>query len=639
MNFLAPAAFALALLLPVIVAMYLLKVRRQRQTISSVYLWQRMVRDVEANAPWQRLRRNLLLILQLIATALLVLALTRPFTWTEGIGGQTAVLVVDISAGMAAADGSPTRLDDAKARLRLLIDGLPADATTTLITAGEEVRIAVASSRDRRQLHDAVNALQPGTGGSRLDAALELASAVAARQPGAEIVVYSDFAGIANADLLLDRTDAAIRFVTLGTRALNQSVSAVTLQRAPDGASLIAFVQVTNFSPDPVQRRLVLSQMQTESPTAGDALAAFDLDLPPLGERVVVVEDLPPTLPAVVAALAGDDLLAIDDRAWAVAPSAAAVEVTLVTTGNRFLETALALQPGLALTTVRPADYRPTAATLTVIDGSLPVTLTLPAGNLLFIGPVRSSELFSVTGELEQPEPLAVDRSDPLLDNVNLGEVSILRAASLVTPAWARPLVVDVANPTSPLLFAGELDDRRIAVIAFDLRRSDLPLQVAFPILLNNLTSWLAASSAQTPLALAPGEPLTFAPPLTVDAVNIVRPDGASVRLLPEQGRVQFADTADLGLYQITWDGVTQARFAVNLAATQESNIAPQSLTAAAGDNGQASPLLQAARREWWRLPAFVALIVLVAEWIAYQRGAVGRILNVLRRERVIRNA
>ena len=199
--------------------------------------------------------------------------------------------------------------------------------------------------------------------------------------------------------------------------------------------------------------------------------------------------------------------------------------------------------------------------------------------------------------------------------------------------------MVDVANPTSPLLFAGELDDRRIAVIAFDLRRSDLPLQVAFPILLNNLTSWLAASSAQTPLALAPGEPLTFAPPLTVDAVNIVRPDGASVRLLPEQGRVQFADTADLGLYQITWDGVTQARFAVNLAATQESNIAPQSLTAAAGDNGQASPLLQAARREWWRLPAFVALIVLVAEWGAYQRGAMGRILNVLRRERVIRNA
>ncbi|MCB0116824.1 MAG: VWA domain-containing protein, partial [Caldilineaceae bacterium] len=581
-------------------------------------LWQRMVRDVEANAPWQRLRRNLLLILQLIATALLVLALTRPFTWTEGIGGQTAVLVVDTSASMAAADGSPTRLDDAKTQLRMLIDGLPATATATLITAGEDVRIAVSSSRDRRQLHDAVNALRVGAGGSRLDAALELASAVAARQPDAEIVVYSDFAGIDDAGFLLDRIDdAAVRFVTLGARTWNQSVTALALQRAPDAASLIAFVQVTNFREDPVQRRLVLS------PAQGDALAAYDLDLPAQGERVVVVEDLPPTLPAVVASLSGEDLLPVDDRAWAVAPTAAAVDVTLVTPGNRFLETALALQPGLSLTTVRPADYRPVEADLTIIDGSLPVTMPLPAGNLLIVGPVRSSELFSVTGELDQPDPLAVDRSDPLLANVNLGEISILRSASIVTPAWARPLVVDAADSTSPLLFAGELGDRRVAVLTFDLRRSDLPLQVAFPILLSNLTGWLAASSAQTPTALDPGQPLAFAPPLTVDAVNIVRPDGVSVRVLPEQGRVQFADTDALGLYQITWGGVTQAQFAVNLAAAQESNIAPQSLTASTAEAGQALPLLQAARREWWRPLAFVALTVLVAEWIAYQRGAV----------------
>ncbi len=629
MSFLAPAAFALALLIPVIVAMYLLKVRRTRQTISSVYLWQRMVRDVEATAPWQRLRRNLLLILQLIATVLLVLALARPFTWTDGIGGQTAVLVVDTSASMAAADGSPTRLDDARAQLHTLIDGLPANATATLISAGDEVRIAVASSRDRRQLHDAVNALQPGSGGSRLEGALELASAVAARQPGAEIVVYSDYAGIDNAEFLPDRVDgAAVRFITVGTRTLNQSVSALTLQRSPDGSSLSAFVQVSNFSPEPAQRRLVVSQMQDESASEGDALAAFDLDLPPLGERVVVVDDLPPSLSAVAAFLSGDDLLSIDDRAWAVAPRDAVVDVTLVTPGNRFLETALGLQPGLALTVVRFDDYRPGDDALTIIDGSLPVTATLPAGNLLIIGPVRSSDLFSVTGALEQPVPLAVDRGDPLLANVNLGEVSVLRSASIVTPAWARPLVVDEMNPTSPLLFAGELDERRVAVISFDLRRSDLPLQVAFPILLSNLMSWLSASSAQTPLTLAPGEPLIFAPPLNVTAVNIVRPDGAAVRLLPEQGRVQFAETDAPGLYQIVWDGVVQARFAVNLAVSQESNIAPQILTAFAGDGGEGSPLLQAARREWWRLLAFAALAALVMEWIAYQRGAVTRLLN-----------
>jgi hypothetical protein len=66
MNFLAPAAFLLAALLPIIVLFYLLRLRRTEQVVSSVYLWRKMVRDVEANAPWQRLRRNLLLLLQLL---------------------------------------------------------------------------------------------------------------------------------------------------------------------------------------------------------------------------------------------------------------------------------------------------------------------------------------------------------------------------------------------------------------------------------------------------------------------------------------------------------------------------------------------------------------------------------------------
>ena len=84
MGFLTPAALALAALLPVIVAMYLLRLRRTERVVSSTYLWQRLVRDVEANAPWQRLRRNLLLILQLAFLAALILALARPFLWGEG---------------------------------------------------------------------------------------------------------------------------------------------------------------------------------------------------------------------------------------------------------------------------------------------------------------------------------------------------------------------------------------------------------------------------------------------------------------------------------------------------------------------------------------------------------------------------
>ena len=61
MSFLSPLALLGLLFLPVVVAMYLLKLRRDEQVVPSTLLWKRLLTDVEANAPWQKLRRSLLL--------------------------------------------------------------------------------------------------------------------------------------------------------------------------------------------------------------------------------------------------------------------------------------------------------------------------------------------------------------------------------------------------------------------------------------------------------------------------------------------------------------------------------------------------------------------------------------------------
>ncbi|MEZ4658872.1 MAG: VWA domain-containing protein [Caldilineaceae bacterium] len=235
MNFLSPVAFTLALLLPLIVAMYLLRLQRTEQIVSSTFLWRRMVRDVEANAPWQKLRRNLLLLLQLLFLALLILALTRPFTWTDKPAGRTAVLVVDVSASMAAQDATSanpttTRLNAAKTQMRQWIDGLPADAAVTLIAAAQRPQIVAAASQDRRQLYAALDALQPTLGGSDLPAALELASAVAARRPDAVIGLFSDFAGV---ETLTPTNGASAQFFPLGASDNNQAISALTLRPRP----------------------------------------------------------------------------------------------------------------------------------------------------------------------------------------------------------------------------------------------------------------------------------------------------------------------------------------------------------------------------------------------------------------------
>ena len=65
-------------------------------------------------------------------------------------------------------------------------------------------------------------------------------------------------------------------------------------------------------------------------------------------------------------------------------------------------------------------------------------------------------------------------------------------ATRLALPAWARTVVPPAARPSSTPGSAGAA----AAVLAFEPRRSDLPLQVAFPILVTNLVGELVGASA-----------------------------------------------------------------------------------------------------------------------------------------------
>jgi hypothetical protein len=259
-----------------------------------------------------------------------------------------------------------------------------------------------------------------------------------------------------------------------------------------------------------------------------------------------------------------------------------------------------------------------------------------------------------VTGQVEQPALRAVsggtsgDTGDPLLAHVDVTDVGVQQAVRVSLPAWARPVIVgDVggggAAPRSvPLLWAGEADGRRIVVLAFDLRRSDLALQVAFPLLLANLTGWLApAGGGDLPDQVLPGAAVSLSLPPGVQAVRVTRPDGSQASVEARGRQAILADTGMLGIHHVAWDGGGQAWFAVNLFAPSESDLEPAgSLTLIAGEGeagGAASTAGEArsARREWWRLLAGVALSVLIAEWLVYYRATLvrlwGRVLALVR--------
>jgi Ca-activated chloride channel family protein len=637
MGFLAPAAIGLAALIPIIIAMYLLKLRRTEQVVSSVYLWRRMVRDVEANAPWQRLRRNLLLLLQILFLAALILALARPFRWVPGARARAAILILDTSASMAATDLTPNRLEAAKARIAQMVDDMPDDARVTLITAGQEAQVLVSSSQDRRQIKLAIDEIQVSNAGSDLTAALELASAVTARQPDTDIVVLSDGRVTLPERLSLS---GHVRYLPMGLSGDNQAISSLSLEQARGITGTTAFAQITNYSQATAQRRLTFY-------ADGQLVDAYDLEIASGDQRAVVAEGLPAGTQVLEAQLTGQDSLPLDDRAWAVRPDVQPAAVTLISDGNLFLETGLALLPNVEVTSLRPQDFEQgeevgSVEDLTILDAYVPLTTTLPAGNLLFIAPPRGTSYFTVTGTLDVPMLRAVDPEDPLLAYVDVSEANVLQAARMPLPAWARPIIVgDSSGDTAPLLFAGEVDGRRVAVLAFDLHSSDLPLQVAFPVLLANLTGWLApGGGGELPGQVSPGAPVSLSLPPEVESATLTRPDGSTIQLAPKGGGAVFADTGQLGVYRLAWqlpqgtnDEPVERRFAVNLFSPQESDVRPaDELALVGGETASQSQAAQQTRREWWRPLALMALILLVAEWLVYQRAALFRLWGQARR-------
>jgi len=200
-------------------------------------------------------------------------------------------------------------------------------------------------------------------------------------------------------------------------------------------------------------------------------------------------------------------------------------------------------------------------------------------------------------------------------------------------PEWAEPVVAgDAGLESTPVIFRGKPDGRRVVVIAFDLRHS-ICRSTFLPILWNNLVNWLTtenrSSSGIPDPACAGGEPHHSTCPEGVTRAVVTRPDGSAVTLQSDAGDpaisgVAFGGTEQLGLYTVRWGENGYAAFAVNLFSPQESDLVPlETLSGIESSTGSAG-VQQQARREWWRLLVLAGLGVLVAEMADLQPGWAG---------------
>src|SRR6185369_9377585 len=192
MSFLSPLALALAGLSVPLLLLYFLKVRRREMPVSSLLLWDPALRDREASTFFQRLQRDPLLILQILALLALSLALAKPVATVMGEGSRKVVVVLDTSASMKARDVSPTRFDAARGEAVQLVRRLREGAEVMVLEAGVQPTVTAAMSRDRDRAVAAIRSARPRDLPTRLIEAVRTARALVGADPRAEIHVFTD---------------------------------------------------------------------------------------------------------------------------------------------------------------------------------------------------------------------------------------------------------------------------------------------------------------------------------------------------------------------------------------------------------------------------------------------------------------
>jgi len=626
----------LGLLLPLLL-LYVLKIRRQRVTVASTWLWQAAARDMLAKSPWQRLRKRLLLLVEALALLSLGVALARPLSSGARLDSEHVALVVDASASMLAETSGATRMALAKSAAERVLSGLPPGADVLLIEAGNEPRVVGPADRDLSRIRARLRGLAPLGVEGHLDRAVALASEQLAQRAGSRrIVVISDDGGL-SAPLPMTRVPVSV--VKVGTRADNTAIVRVDVGRSEGSGRdrVEAFVEVQSFTQG--ARDVYVTLKPRNSPTV---LASRKLRLEP-GQKAPVVLGFDATSgdtgTGLVIDISPHDALPLDDTAYGkVPPSRKLTTILTPPHANPWFERALLADPDLELLGVPLAELGSSGISddaLLVVSGACPAEL--PGSDFVVLNPPAGACHGAIVGSaLDAPTVTSWERTDPRLRFITLDGISIAKARavdppspqSLLVRAREGALIVDISE-------AG----RTGTLVGFDVGESNWPLRASFVLFVRNLTE-LSRAHRQSHV-LGPsrtGAPLRVRVPSALSEVTLTDPNGTEHPLEARGGIAIVPHPDQPGFYLVSYQGPHpgSALAVVNLTSAAESDLrpSPPGSAAAIGEvRGTNSPVAEAAGDLSFVL-ATLALLAIVVEVVWLTRAKSSAIAGSIRPRR-----
>ena len=509
MTWLTPVlgGIAAGIAIPALIILYFLKLRRRDLEISTTLLWKRAIEDLQANAPFQKLRRNLLLLLQLLVLAAALLAIAQPQIQGTQVSGGKHVILIDNSASSQTLDetddaGRPiTRLERAKLEAIALVESLQEPgffskrADEAMVLAfNTEPNILQHFSSDKRALKAAIESIRSTDRPSRLVPAVKLIGEYAPRdlfteeQPDGQFATYErprkriGTIHIYTDGQLPDAADAQfgplddVVYEALGDDA-TENVGITSLRAGRDfndPTQLAICVGLSSNAPRQTtfDLELIIDGSVTEIKTVTMPPAEpgpVDPDAPgpprlrPSTGGVIFELDQPRGVVAAVRVRAADgsppDSFSVDDRAWLVIPPAKQLAVAVVTTGNLFIADAIAGFPFSRLDTLSPSQYERVIDEgkvgdydVVILDGYLPdagddAPIGLPPGRFLIFNAVpQSHETMIDAGTLDEIGVI-IDwkHNHPALRGLSLSSLYIFKSRAVTLPEDSTATVLAYA--------------------------------------------------------------------------------------------------------------------------------------------------------------------------------------------------
>lgn len=610
------AWFFLALI-PLII-LYFLKLRRPKMEVPSLALWQSVVNDQRVNSPFQKFRRNLLLLLQIILLCLLVLALMQPFLAANAEVAEYTPILIDCSASMSATDQTTdkSRLDLVKEQVREQIENLSGDQRIALFSFAATGRRLTEFTNDRRTLLNALDAIQPADLPGRLDDVLRMAAAYTRTYPIETVTIMTDGNLPEQVDFELPFS-LEIKRVSPG--GPNVGVTEMSARRSGPQEWEV-FVRVSGSSVDLRGAELKFFENGTET-----SAQTVDVSIEEAERLVFPVASSELRLLEARLIPAGFDSMKLDDTVWLTLPAARPLKVWTSPKLSSWRH-AIRVLPNIELES--SADDQPERPDYDLIISDSADLGGSVAPVQVFIG-VIPADLQKLI-EIREDVAHVVDwnHTAPLLRHVQLADVQTGEQPKLATGAGAKELEelgyeVLIDGNTGPLLLQRREGLSVSFWFTFHTDKSTLPYRVGFPIIAANCVE---SALKQASLSEVSGAPTGVLPAIAVDAdrsYTIRTPDGEQIPATSTAaGMLTGIPAATVGRYDVMEGEDLITSIGTGLLSSTETSLTSveelrfTELSVAAEQTDK----IDSDRPLWWIL-ALLAFGVMLFEWWYFQRA------------------